>query len=369
MEPLERGAEIANGFVVIVDARAVGADRTPMHAFVERRAHEIDALLKQYGAVILRNFAPQSVEALGRSIGAVGGDEVFYRGGLGPRTKMGERVYTASDISKYFPIKVHQEMSYQEEHPDKVAFYCRRPARKGGETPIVSMRRVTKDIPQAALKKFDRLGVRYVSVFHDRNRRLREAVKSCVPLYLHLTWQRAFGSDDQAEVERECARRALKATWRADGDLETTAILPALRRHPETDETLWFNSASNLHFNRRTLQSDFGDLLYYFRKLAYTSYTDFPNQVYFGDGSPIAENELEPVYAAIERHAYHHDWREGDLMLLDNYLVAHGRNSYRGKRVVLASLIKNQSQESGARTSSDAAPNDAIDNQATRLTA
>ncbi len=307
--------------------------------FLNDNIDAINHLLLDKGAVVLRDFAPLAVEELEQAIKIIGGKEVFYKGGLGPRTKVGKGVYTASDINKIFPIKLHQEMSYQDNFPDNVVFYCNSPATIRGETTLANIRKITQDMPVATRDKFLDLGVRYVSVFHDKHHRFREQLKKIIPFYLHLTWQDAFGSDDRDLVEAECQKRNLDVKWRKNGDLETTAILPAFRKHPATDERLWFNSIVSLHFNRRTLHSDFGNLIYYLRLVLYPNRKNLPNQVYFGDGSPIDYSELLPIYHAYDRNTYFHPWQKGDLMLLDNRIVAHGRNSYRGPRSVFASLI------------------------------
>ena len=36
---------------------------------------------------------------------------------------------------------------------------------------------------------------------------------------------------------------------------------------------------------------------------------------------------------------YDHNWRVGDVVLIDNFLVMHGRRPFRGQRRILASLI------------------------------
>ena len=314
------------------------------HIFKEHRPEIFDEILK-CGSIIFQNFPEQSIDELSDTIREISREEIFYKGGLGPRTKLGKSVYTASDVSKLFPIKVHQEMSYQDTFPDNVIFYCAKAARVRGETPIVDMRRVTRDIEPYIYDKFDDLGVKYIATFYDQDRILREFTKSIIPFYIHLTWQDAFGSIDRDVVEQECKNRKLTCKWRANGDLETHTTLPAFRVHPVTGDKVWFNSVQNLHFSKVTLKSDLGNLLYYFRKLLYKRHTDLPNQVYFGDGTKIQESELTSVYSAIEAHTYHHEWKIGELMLLDNYLVAHGRNSYRGERKIYASLMNSFSKK------------------------
>ena len=39
-----------------------------------------------------------------------------------------------------------------------------------------------------------------------------------------------------------------------------------------------------------------------------------------------------------ERYVYYHDWREGDLLLMDNYAVLHGREGFQAARRALANI-------------------------------
>ena len=64
-----------------------------------------------------------------------------------------------------------------------------------------------------------------------------------------------------------------------------------------------------------------------------------PFDVRYGDGSPVTLDELLPVYEAMERLTVSRPWREGDILLLDNVAVAHGRNPYEGRRDVRVALF------------------------------
>ena len=59
----------------------------------------------------------------------------------------------------------------------------------------------------------------------------------------------------------------------------------------------------------------------------------------YGDGSHIPEADLDAVREAIRAEVILFDWMRGDLLIVDNYLMAHGRRSYGGRRRILASLL------------------------------
>lgn len=63
----------------------------------------------------------------------------------------------------------------------------------------------------------------------------------------------------------------------------------------------------------------------------------------FGDGSEVPLDCLMDARKICERHAVDLQWQDGDVALLDNYLVMHARRIWNGAletRKLLASLIK-----------------------------
>jgi len=60
----------------------------------------------------------------------------------------------------------------------------------------------------------------------------------------------------------------------------------------------------------------------------------------FGDGSSLDTEALSYAHAMCEDTAVELEWKQGDVALLDNYLVMHARRPFEGKRRVLASIAK-----------------------------
>ena len=63
-----------------------------------------------------------------------------------------------------------------------------------------------------------------------------------------------------------------------------------------------------------------------------------PTHAYYGDGSTISEEELDRVRDVLWREAVIFPWQEGDVLFLDNFLVAHGRMSFKGERKILVAM-------------------------------
>ncbi len=60
--------------------------------------------------------------------------------------------------------------------------------------------------------------------------------------------------------------------------------------------------------------------------------------MYFGDGSEIEDAVMDHVGEVYERNAVRFQWREGDMVTLDNMLAAHARDSFVGPRKIVVAL-------------------------------
>lgn len=58
-----------------------------------------------------------------------------------------------------------------------------------------------------------------------------------------------------------------------------------------------------------------------------------------GDGEPVMHDHMAEAIALSEELVFDHQWQTGDVVLVDNFTVMHGRGPFEGKRRALASLI------------------------------
>ena len=59
----------------------------------------------------------------------------------------------------------------------------------------------------------------------------------------------------------------------------------------------------------------------------------------FSDGGSIDANDMRLAIDLADELSYDLQWQEGDIALVDNFQVMHGRRPFSGKRKVFASLI------------------------------
>jgi hypothetical protein len=192
---------------------------------------------------------------------------------------------------------------------------CILPAETGGETPIGDSRVVYDMLPKSVRDKFEQKGVMYVRNYSA----------------LDLPWPVVFQTGDKSQVEKYCKENELNYEWIENDGLRTSQINPATAAHPRTGEKIWFNQAHLFHVS--SLGKDVAEAL-----IASFGEEYLPRNAYYGDGSPIEAETLELIRSAYEQTKIKFAWRTGDLLLLDNMLFTHGRESYTGARKVLVGM-------------------------------
>lgn len=255
-----------------------------------------------------------------------------YPRGTSPRTEVGERIYTSTETRPDVAIPLHSEMSYTTLYPEGVAFVCAESSESGGATPLADLRGVLARIPAEFVQELERRGLRY-----------RQIVPLVATKTLERTWPAMFGTGDRTEVEQLCAVQGIACEWLADGSLSITGHCPALRPHPKSGERVWFNQAHVFHMQlfRYLEQAGVSEARAQAREFAerHAAAPLEPYQCWFGDGGEISDAAMAQVRKAIDAETQRFDWQAGDLLLLDNFRVAHGRDTFRGSRRVLAALV------------------------------
>jgi alpha-ketoglutarate-dependent taurine dioxygenase len=287
-----------------------------VHEWVEANLGLEDVLLR-HGAVLLRNFEPLGPSGLHAFISTIADAPLAYQEQSSPRTMVQDGIYTSTEYPSDQSIAFHCENSYQQSWPLRIVFHCVQPAQSGGRTPLSDVRRVHDRIDAEIRLEFAARKVMYVRNFGGE---------------LGLPWQRVFQTDDKATAEAFCHQNGLTFEWRGDG-LRTRAVRPAIRRHPRTGESVWFNHAMFFHVS--TLPREIGETL---RHLYGPD--ELPANTLYGDGTAISDEYIAHINRAYEAESVSFVWRERDVLIVDNMLVAHGRTPYTGDRKILVGMAQ-----------------------------
>lgn len=278
----------------------------------------LEEKLLEHGAILFRGFpveSPDQFQQFGRD---VFGELLDYKERAAPRVEIGKGIYTSTEFPPDQWIPLHHEMSYSHNWPMKILFYCDQPTAERGRTPVASARTVTGRIDPAIRQRFLDKGILFVRNYGEG---------------VDLSWQDAFQTTDRAVVEEYCRKAGMSAEWR-DGDrLRTRAHRQVMVAHPKTGEVLWFNHAHMFHDSNLPAEVRRA-LLDQFRA------DELPRNSFYGDGTPIESSVLEEIRRIYLEASVLFPWQKGDLLLLDNFLVAHGREPFSGPRRILVAMAE-----------------------------
>lgn len=300
-------------FGLCVEALAPGIDLAKWLA--DHRAETL-ADLDRYAAIRFRGFAEGGPEGFGRAARALTPDLLSYLERAAPRTEVADKVFTSTEFTADQWIPLHHEMSYSHNWPGRLYFFCEIPPGGGGATPLAGERHVFPRIPAEIRERFQRHGVLYVRNYG---------------LDLDLPWQEVFQTVDRAEVEAYCQASGTEFEWIGDSSLRTRAIRQAVADHPRTGERVWFNHAHLFHVSN--LPQDVASAL-----IDDVGMAGLPRNAYYGDGEPIEDEVVGLIRDLYRDSACAFAWQRGDVLIVDNFLAAHGREPFSGSRRVLVAM-------------------------------
>lgn len=276
----------------------------------------IEELLQRAGAILFRGFLSEGQAQMEKFNQAINLELMNYMEGATPRKALGNNIYTSTEFPADQSIALHNENSYVMSWPMKLNFCCVVAPQDRGETPIADVRKVLARIRPEIRKRFEEKGYMLVRNFSE---------------HLGLPWRTSFKVSTREELEEYCRRAWIKPTWKDEDHVRTQQVRPVIARHPRTHEEVWFNHAAFWHVSslppnvREVLVRDYSE-------------EGLPFNTYFGDGNRIESEVVEELRQSYEAETVRFPWQNGDLLLVDNMLVAHGRSPYSGARKIIVSM-------------------------------
>ncbi len=283
-------------------------------------AQTLKTALEKTGAILFRGFPVTSAEDFDAFTQTFDYDPFTYEESLSNavRVNLTPRVFTANEAPPDVEIFLHHEMAQTPIYPQKLFFCCLSAAEQGGATPLCR-----SDLLYAAFKSehpkwaamFVELGLKYnthmPTVADDQSGQGR-------------SWKSTLSVSSRSAAEARLSTLGYTWNWQRDGSLVTTSPrLPAVRQLNDGSES-FFNQVIAAHCGwKRRDDSDLPVLT-------------------FGNEDLIPEEILDTLVEMSHAYVYAAQWQDGDIALVDNYRVMHGRYPYSGakKRRVVVSLAR-----------------------------
>lgn len=273
---------------------------------------------KTHGAILFRGFPLSEPEDFDRFIATFDIENFPYEVSLSNavRTNFTERVFSANEAPSTVTIYLHHEMAQTPIFPSKLFFCCWQAAEEGGATPLcrsdILFERMQARFPQFAYD-CETKGLKYTNVMPAAN----DASSG-----MGRSWQSTFRVETQDEAQARMAEYGYTWEWMEDGSLRaTTPVLPAVRE---------VSPGRKVFFNQLIA--------------AFCGWKDSRNDpsksITFGDGQPLDRDTVMEVAKMAEQLTFDLAWQDGDIALVDNFLVMHGRRTFQGPRKILASLLE-----------------------------
>ncbi|KAH6892889.1 hypothetical protein B0T10DRAFT_527473 [Thelonectria olida] len=310
---------------------------------------EVQRLLDRHGAVLIRGIGDPSAQTFSDLVFAAEeprGTYPYVQIGLaGKRTPVAKNVWTANEGSPLTRFYQHNEKrklirtgdnySRYTRFPTNIHFYCVKKAPKGGATPIAHSanvyEKVLVEIPEL-VNEVKKRGLGMKMIF-------RAPGKEGKQNQFNWAGEHSFGQEFQLgddletrkiKVEKQVRRLTDDFRWLGDDALELTQHIPGLRRVPGSQKPVWFNGLVGRHGITR----DIGALEP--PHIGRDGMTYLP--CVYGDGTPIPRAYLDKLIDVIDKEEIFLTLEEGDMLLVDNFQVSHGREPWEGERQILVSM-------------------------------
>jgi len=293
------------------------ADKQEAFEWVKHNKQAILHQLTKDGAILFRGFSLVTAQDFDGFIAALDLPIFTYEESLSNavRVTVTDRVFTANEAPANVSIYLHHEMAQTPVFPSKLFFFCEKAAETAGETPLcrsdILLKALDKKLPAFAAK-CRKLGVKYTNYMPNADDAASGQGRS---------WRSTLDVATAEDAETKLSRLGYSWVWHTDGTLEVqTAALDAVKT---------LEDGTEVFFNQLIA--------------AFLGWKNGAKAIHFGDGSTISEHDMQQVCELADELTFDMPWQAGDLVLVDNFRVMHGRRPFEGTRRILASLAEKAS--------------------------
>ncbi len=304
--------------------------------------------LDTYGAILFRGFEIEDAKQFQKVLELLNVQlESFYHFGSAHRVRITDKVFTSSEAPPDKIIAPHNELNMVPVRPGVLAFFCQVQPDLYGETPIINTEKLFYSLSPSLQHKISTFPQRFVRY---------------VPNHLLET---VFEGLSQQEISQLLQEQGFDFQWEKDGSVSFECSYIPLFSHPRTNRLCFCLSIVDCLVSREWYQKlgqrySLGQKFYYnwlpaklykgFQQGSTTAATVVDGSqkrtstlnTYFVNGdnqyATMTEAEAKELGKAEWNNAAIFQWKQGDILVIDNLQVAHSRLNTTLKRKILTAF-------------------------------
>jgi len=307
-------------------------------------AHRADLLARarRYGAILLPAWA-KDADHFAACVAALGYAPTDMACSAGPRVRAADGVFTANEAPPTERIPFHHEMAQCDAPPAFVLFCCDVPPGAGGATPLVRSAPIARRLRErhpAVAARLAREGLRYLRVLPP----VTDASSA-----LGKSWRDVLRVADADAAEAKLRSLGMEWSWcggRRGGTLRTVSKAQPVLVHV-CDNTAGAEKTEVLFTAAETTLNALADDAAAGTEESGANVVDESSPrpckaLLHADGAPLDAATQRALVDARDHMAATQTvrpWTRGDILLLDNATVMHGRATFAPPRRILAALV------------------------------
>jgi len=177
-------------------------------------------------------------------------------------------------------------MYYQKNIPLMLWFFCANPAAKNGETTVCDGRQFFAELSNSTQELFSQKRLKFTAKMNKEQ------------------WQKKYKIDDINELEQMCKMNDTHTTIYEDQSILLQYICPVV------------------------IPSRCGKYQVFINSLLPAMQLN-PDVLKFDDDSEISDELMDELNGIAERITTNIDWKKGDILMIDNTRIMHGRRAFK----------------------------------------
>ena len=289
-----------------------------LRSWVSENKERFISKLEETGAILFSDLPVKDAKEFDHFVSMFNLKVFTYKQSLSNAVRINktDKVFTANEAPKEVEIYLHHELAQTPFYPKYIFFLCTSASQFGGETPICRSDYFYSTMLEqdpGLMKKFEDFGVIYNSIMPNGDELDSGQGRS---------WQKTLGADTKAAAEKKIRDLGYSCEWIEKDCLAVkTRVFQAIKTLTDGNKS-FFNQvlAASLGWKNK-------------------SSLGLP-PVAFGNGDWIREESIRRMSDAARSLTLVRKWSAGDILMVDNHRVMHGRRPFSGSkpREVLVSL-------------------------------